>query len=151
MYSMRALSIERKQRWLCWIARILLFSAILESTPERCLRTACTHSLLNVNNADYVDYVLGYSPKWRKIVISLLSMEGQRALGFYQQYIDLCYKDEWRSYGFGKTRGWVIINDRIFIFWWTIPLSASLCLISATMPKLQDDSTYRKEWESHLK
>ncbi len=47
---------------------ILLFdlpsSAILESTPEcnqrneRCLRSACAHCLLNVNNAHYIDYVL---------------------------------------------------------------------------------------------
>ncbi len=29
--------------------------------------------------------------------------------------------DEWRYYGFGMTWGWVI-NDRILIFGWTIPL-----------------------------
>ncbi len=49
----------------------LLSSAILESTPEpnqhneRCLRSACAHCPLNVSNADYI---LAYSPKWRKKV-----------------------------------------------------------------------------------
>ncbi len=33
----------------------------------------------------------------------------------------LCSEDERRSYRFGTTWGWVI-NDRIFIFGWTIPL-----------------------------
>ncbi len=33
-------------------------------------------------------------------------------------------EDERRSYGFGTTWGWVI-NDRIFIFWWTNPLRTS--------------------------
>ncbi len=43
------------------------------------------------------------------------------ALGFHQKYFNLCSKDEWRSYWFRTTWGWVI-NDRIFMFWWTIPL-----------------------------
>ncbi len=47
--------------------------------------------------------------------------EGLRALRFKQKYLNLCSEDERRSYGFGTTRGWVI-NDRIFIFGWTIPL-----------------------------
>ncbi len=34
---------------------------------------------------------------------SLLSMEGQRALGIHQKYLNLCSEDERRSYGFGKT------------------------------------------------
>ncbi len=51
-------------------------------------------------------------------------MEGQRALRFHQKYLHLCSEDERRSYGFGTTCGWVI-NDRIFIFGWTIPLNSS--------------------------
>ncbi len=47
--------------------------------------------------------------------------EGQRALRFKQKCLNLCSEDERRSYGFGTTWGWVI-NDRIFIFGWTIPL-----------------------------
>ncbi len=47
--------------------------------------------------------------------------EGQRAHGMHQKYLNLCSEDERRSYGFGMTRGWVI-NDRISIFGWTIPL-----------------------------
>ncbi len=48
-------------------------------------------------------------------------MEGQGALGIHQKYFNLCSEDERRSYGSGTTWGWVI-NDRIFIFGWTIPL-----------------------------
>ncbi len=53
------------------------------------------------------------------MVVPLLSMQGQKALGFH---LNLCSKNERRSYRFGTTWGWVI-NDRIFIFGWTIPLT----------------------------
>ncbi len=43
----------------------------------------------------------------------------------------LCSEDEQRSYGFKTTWGWVI-NDRIFIFGWTIPLM-SFFLVSIWM------------------
>ncbi len=56
------------------------------------------------------------------IAVALLFMEGQRALRFYQNYLNLCSEDERRSYGFGTTWGWVI-NDRLFIFRWTNPLN----------------------------
>ncbi len=59
------------------------------------------------------------------VVISLLSMEGQKALGFNQKYLNLCSEDERRSYGFGTTWGWVI-NDIFFIFGWTILLKETL-------------------------
>ncbi len=49
-------------------------------------------------------------------------MEGQKALRFHQKYLNLCSEDERMSYGFWTTWGWVI-NYRIFIFGWTIPLS----------------------------
>ncbi len=62
---------------------------------------------------------------WALIVWgSLLSMEGQRALGFHQKYLHLCSEDERRSDGFETTWGWVS-NDRIF--GWTIPLSTLNC------------------------
>ncbi len=48
-------------------------------------------------------------------------MQGQKALGFLQKYLNLCSEDEWKSCGFGTAGEWVI-NDRIFIFGWTIPL-----------------------------
>ncbi len=50
--------------------------------------------------------------------------EGQRALWFNQKHLNLCSDDEWRS-----TWGWVI-NDRIFLLGWPIPLkwiSVGLC------------------------
>ncbi len=54
-------------------------------------------------------------------LVPLLSMQGQKAVGFCQKYLNLCSKDERRSYTFGRTLGWVI-NDRSFIFGRTIPL-----------------------------
>ncbi len=56
------------------------------------------------------------------VMVVLLSMQDQKALGFHQKYLNLCSEDERRSYRFEITRGWVI-NDIIFIFGWTIPLS----------------------------
>ncbi len=48
-------------------------------------------------------------------------MQGQKALRFHQTYLNLCSEDKLRFYGFGTTWEWVI-NDRIYIFGWTIPL-----------------------------
>ncbi len=53
------------------------------------------------------------------MIVPLLSMEGQQALGFHQKYLNLCSKDEQRSYRFETTWG-SEINDRIFIFGWII-------------------------------
>ncbi len=62
---------------------------------------------------------ISLSPFWALIVVGpLLSIKDQRALGFNQKYLNLCFEDERRSCGFGMTWGWVI-NDLIFIFsWW---------------------------------
>ncbi len=35
------------------------------------------------------------------ISVVLLSMEGQKVLGFHQNYLNLCFEDERRSYEFG--------------------------------------------------
>ncbi len=65
-------------------------------------------------------------PFWALNVIDpLLSMQGHEALRFHQKYLNLCSEDERRSYGFGMTWGWVI-NDRIFIFGWTIYLKSQV-------------------------
>ncbi len=48
--------------------------------------------------------------------------EGQRTLRMHQKYLNLCSEDEQRSYRFGTAWGWVI-NNRTFIFGWTIPVS----------------------------
>ncbi len=61
------------------------------------------------------------------VVISLLSMEGQRALRFHQKHLNLCSEDEQKSYGFGTTWGWVI-NDRILIFWVNYPFKHNLIM-----------------------
>ncbi len=47
----------------------------------------------------------------------------------FSKYLPLCSAEQRNSYRFGTTWGWV--NDRIFIFWWTIPLRASLLVIVA--------------------
>ncbi len=52
--------------------------------------------------------------------VVLLSMQSQKSLWFHQKYLNLCSEDEWRSYRFETTWGWVV-NDKIFIFEWTIP------------------------------
>ncbi len=54
------------------------------------------------------------------VSVALLSMQGKKAW-FHQKYLNMCSKDELSSYRFGTIWGWVI-NDRIFIFGWTIPL-----------------------------
>ncbi len=48
------------------------------------------------------------------------------------EYLPLCSAEQRNSYRFGTAWGWV--NDRIFIFGWTIPLShlKSKCLIIST-------------------
>ncbi len=42
---------------------------------------------------------------WMALTLSvaLPSMEGQIVLGFQQKYLNLCYEDEQRPYGFGTT------------------------------------------------
>ncbi len=39
------------------------------------------------------------------VSVVLMSMEGQKALGFHHKYLNLCSEDERRSYRFGTTRG----------------------------------------------
>ncbi len=64
-------------------------------------------------------------PYWAlNVSVPLLSMQGQKALGFHQKYLHLCSEDERRFYGIRTRWGW-IINDKIFIFGWTISLTLS--------------------------
>ncbi len=65
--------------------------------------------------------------------LGLEPMQGQKALGFQQKYLNLCFEDERRSYRFGTTWGWVI-NDTILILGWTIPLTFKA--VSSTMGTL---------------
>ncbi len=68
-------------------------------------------------------------PFWAlNMSVALLSMHGQRALGFHQKYLYLCSEGERRFFSvFETTRGWVI-NYRILIFGWTIPLTTTFYL-----------------------
>ncbi len=48
--------------------------------------------------------MMSSQPFWAlNVSVVLLSMQGQKALGFHQKYPNLCYEDEQRSYGFGTT------------------------------------------------
>ncbi len=60
----------------------------------------------------YPCYVSGY------IAVVLLSMQGLRALRFYQKYI-LCSEDEQRFYGFGYESG--------FKQWFSVLLNPLIC------------------------
>ncbi len=53
------------------------------------------------------------------VVVHLLSMQGQKALRFHQKYLNLCSKDERRSYRFGTTWGWVMTE--FWQFWVNYP------------------------------
>ncbi len=81
---------------------------------------------LQLNHWCHMDYF--------NVLTTFLALEhiscvvGLKALWFHQKYLNLCSEDEWRSYGFGTTWGWVF-NDRIFIFGRTIPLSKSRVVV----------------------
>ncbi len=61
---------------------------------------------LRLNRWCHMDYFTVSGAE--NISVVLLCMEGQRALGFHHKYHQLCSEDEWSSYGFGTTWGWVI-------------------------------------------
>ncbi len=65
-----------------------------------------------------------YSRSFVKLRGPLLSMGGSESSRNSSKIL-ICVEDERRSYGFETTWGWVI-NDRIFIFGWTIPLTLAL-------------------------
>ncbi len=57
------------------------------------------------------------------------------------EYLPLCSADQINSYRFGTTWGWV--NDKIFIFGWTIPLSICCeCLYFTWVFKFQPTLTF---------
>ncbi len=70
------------------------------------------------------------------MVVALPPMQDQKALGFHQKYLNLCSEDKQRSYKFGTTWGWVI-NDRIFIFGWTIPVKSPISDTCQPVPRIQ--------------
>ncbi len=37
------------------------------------------------------------------VLVVLLFMQGQKALGFHEKYLNLCSEDKQRGYGFGTT------------------------------------------------
>ncbi len=59
------------------------------------------------------------------MVIPLLSMEGQKALGFHQKYLNLCSR-RWKK----VLRVWIDMRVSSywhnFHFWWTIPLNTQI-------------------------
>ncbi len=71
----------------------------------------------------------------------------QKALGLNPKHLNLCSEDEWRSYGFGTTWGWVI-NDRMFIFGWTIPL---MSIIACSWITSEMNRTQNPSWWEHCR
>ncbi len=62
--------------------------------------------ILLVCKDNYFNDVLTTVHFWAlNVVVALLSMQGQKALGFHQIYLNLCSEDEGRSYRFGTTSG----------------------------------------------
>ncbi len=98
------------------------------STPRKVVRTWTT-------DASWTILTMSLFPFWvLNVVVVLLSMEGQKALGFHQKYLNLCSKDERWSYSLGTTWGWVI-HDTIFIFGWTNPLNCKTKSIWSLLEK----------------
>ncbi len=46
--------------------------------------------------------------------VPLLSIEGQKALGFNQKYLNLCSEDERKSYGFGRITEFSFLSELTF-------------------------------------
>ncbi len=103
-----------QKRRNCWIKSLFLFSlctkSILVASENYGWTTDVTWTILTIS----------LLPFWAlNVVVVLMVIEGQKALGFHKKYLNLCSELEQRSYGFGTTWGWVI-NDRLF--GWTNPL-----------------------------
>ncbi len=93
----------------CWIKSLFLFSLCTKSIHVSSLNYGWT------SDVTWTILTVSLLPFWAlNVSVVLLSIQGQKSLGFHQKYLNLCSEDEWRSYGFGRTRGWVI-NDRFFI------------------------------------
>ncbi len=87
---------------------------------------SCSFLKLSLNHWCHMDYFIDVLTTFWAFTFSvaLVSMQGQKALWFHQKYLNLCSEDEQRCYRFGMI--WVI-NDRISISGWTIPLKHCLC------------------------
>ncbi len=76
-----------------------------------------------LTNVTWTILTMTLLPFWAlNVSDALLSIQGQKTLRFNQKYLNLCSEDEQRSYRCGTTRGRVI-NDRIFLFRQTNPLT----------------------------
>ncbi len=75
------------------------------------------------------------------------NLNHQKALGSHQKYLNLCSDYYQRSFKFGTTRGWVIINDRVVIFGWTVPLNLQSFLHSFDHNNLE---TLFNEFRGHI-
>ncbi len=134
-FSRQRAHAECKQRWLCWFN----FWDTLQNGGRRWIgEKNCWINRVIIVFFAYKKYSRSFvklrlNVTWTSllmsllcfcvliVVVSFLSMDGQRALRFHQKYLNLCSEDERWSYRFGKSWGWVI-NDRIVIWGGTIPL-----------------------------
>ncbi len=111
----RASKTDTEEKHLLNKVLIFVFSA-----HKKYSRSFIKLRLIHWCHMDYFNDVLTTLLGLERVSCVAVYMQGQKALGFHQKYLK-CSEDERRSYGFGTTRGWVI-NDRMFIFVWTIPL-----------------------------
>ncbi len=97
-------------------------TVILQSYEKRTQSILVSFVKLRLNHWCHMDYfndVLTMFLDLDRVRILAVYGRVKELLGIHHQYLNLCSEDERRSYRFGTTWGWVI-NDRIFIFGWTI-------------------------------
>ncbi len=98
---------------------------VMNYSPSCCSKAISPSFIFRTYHWCHMDY-------FNVILTTFLSLEHVCCIAVYagsEKLVDfiknifvyLCSEDEWRFYRFGTTWEWVI-NDRIFIFGWTIPL-----------------------------
>ncbi len=80
--------------------KVVIFDSLCKKKYSRKLHNIT----VEITDVTWTILTMFLLPFWAlNVSVALLSMQGQRALGFHQNYLDLCFKDEGRSYGFGTT------------------------------------------------
>ncbi len=79
--------------------------ALLTQCSNHWATGTCSFITLWLNRWCHMDYFNDDLTTFlgQNVLVVLLSMESQKALGFHQKYLNLCSEDEWRSYGFETT------------------------------------------------
>ncbi len=68
------------------------------------VRKKYSRGFITTSDVTWTILTMSLLPFWvLNVVVALLSMQGQKALGFHQKYLNLCSEDERKSYVFGTT------------------------------------------------